>query len=190
MNNRYFRLFLRIMAVIIPAIIGVFLGFKAGLLYTNAYSQGRFEPWRKIAQPPGKIIKFLAAGENQLYVNTSGGIFFAPNVDAIIGHVSKQSWVKVDEVSHPPTCYLFYNDYQIPEPPEGIIDSIQTCYDRPEMHTEYHYALLDNGQIWVWKFGTYGWGPVVPMLAISISGLILGLAVAIWLWKLTGRYIK
>jgi len=119
MNSRYFRLFLRIMAVIIPGLVGVFLGFKAGLLYTNAYSQGRFEPWRKIAQPPGKVIKFLAAGEDQLYVNTSGGIFFAPNVDALIGHVPKQSWVKVEKVSHLPICYLFYDDYHIPAPLKG-----------------------------------------------------------------------
>ncbi len=184
----------------ISSIFGAYLGYQLGYSYFSAIREGRFVRWKPLPNPPSKVTTILTAAPNHIYVETAQGTYFIPNVQACLEPDHRGCWQEL--ASDQPIQPVFFkcaptdasSRFRVSPPPVKYAQYLMTNECGGEWYNETHYIRTESGEIWVWVWGNFSMGMIGPFLFIlsvsMVSGLFLGLAIAIGAIKLLKRGFK
>jgi|GEM_PF-3485219 hypothetical protein len=157
----------------------------------DLYSNGVFTKWRSLGSPPEKIIKIVGLCNEEICVETENDKVYLFNSYDCNSEVVQSCWEQVDativEMPQIITCgYNFQPKPFLPDAIQGIVT--RDCGSGGS--SEAYYALLKDGNIWVWKNSTtdlQGVGLFILAFPFGIISLIIGAFIAIHnmpiLWK-------
>ena len=173
-----------ILAYILLPLIGTYLGFSVWQNAFFAYSSGTFVRWQVLPTLQGTVTQILEANANGLYAQTETGIYLILDVQGCLVKGGDRCWRKVEEVdaqmldyqpcSSPPT------QFHVASIPVQYGEKIDIYECRGEAYNATHYIRDFQGYIWVWQWGNFSMGMIVPYFCTLFSSVSLGLVVGIW----------
>ena len=171
---------------IVCAIAGIVLGIFLSQGYVNSLSHGKAVKWVKMTAPPSPPTGLLEADLHRIFIQTEQGIYLSAGMEQCREQDGEDCWSLVDKVDqgqlylspcpgdHPPF-------FETPSPPTKYSQSLLVQECGPDYFSEIHYILGEDGDIWLWRHGSYAPGTVnVRILAGCISAS-LGLAASLFL---------
>lgn len=173
-----------ILAYILLPLIGTYLGFSVWQDAFFAYSSGAFVRWQMLPRLQEPVTQMLEANPNSLYVQTEAGIYLMLDVQGCLKHGGDRCWRKVEAVDtqildhHP--CSSQPPMFHVAPTPVGNFERIDIYECFLESYNETHYLRDFQGNIWVWQWGNFSMGMIVPYFCTLFSGVSLGLVVGIW----------
>ena len=182
----FFVILIGILIPITSAIFAVYVLFIYGSLSDN----GSFVQWRSLGTPPESITKILGICDNALCVQTNDHKTYSVSTYGCEERF-QSCWKQLDQPTiqepHFGSCWFRFAEQ---DPPQSIIQIIRTnnCGSGGAIQT--NYALLADGNIWVWEHtvsdlqGLQWFVLAIPVAAISFSIAVLLIVIyAPVLWK-------
>jgi hypothetical protein len=197
------RRYKKVLFVLLAGLLGAALGFSAWCLQSN-----RSTPlglWQKQPRPPVRLTHFAAATPMSyiqgLYAGAADGTLYALLCDEYHMHCA---WSSQDVLPSPPQgswegCCpegLEAPDGSVAKPraPGPVVDTYAVRYCRGDnSYLDYHYVMLEDGSIWLWRSGRVLGSPDFSQLYLwttccsGACGLTLGLVVVVVAVKVAAR---
>jgi hypothetical protein len=183
--------------LMIGACVGLAIGIVAGQLAAPSILEGSLVRWKSIGHPEGVISRILAADSQGLYVEMADGLVYQGflldcrnRLEPCWKHSTSDTLNRDPHSKIGAMCSSNFQQMRMPPLPMiqcassyGIIGV--------EFYQEAHYALLEDGNIWVWQHSS-GRMSLETLVSYSLrcpvipcSGALLGLAVALGLHRLS-----
>jgi hypothetical protein len=141
--------------------------------------------WELIEAPPGEPVHLRLGERGEVLVETADGRLFEWD------RSEPQPWVEVEVASgHAPFWSICVpgprESYSVTDPPGQAIDRVESTCGGAESSTHYQFALLENGEIWMWRSSYYAPGQIILAGAVLILGvgasLLLSVIVFAFMW--------
>jgi hypothetical protein len=181
------RLFVILIGILIP-IASTILVVSIVLIYGSIRDSGKFVQWRLLGSSSEKVTKILGFCDYAICVQTDNQkIYSAHGCDGSSSSCWEQVEQPVIEEPHFGSCWFKFTEKT---PPKRIIQVIKTndCGSGGAIQTD--YALLADGNVWVWEHTVTDLQPLPWfMLAIQVAiiSFIVGVVVTIiytpMMWK-------
>jgi hypothetical protein len=179
----------------IGAVIGLTIGFIAGIIILTTMLEGSFVQWELLGHPESAISTLLTNNWGRVYVKTVNNETYEINLRNC-QQKSGPCWEKVTAVSETPlsladsSCSSRFS--QMKRPPNLILQCVTYVSQiGGEYSDEINFALLSDGNIWVWELSSGGMsidtyapfaiGCIASPLVGTLTGLILVLCLSTWL---------
>ncbi len=165
-------------ALLIALPIIASIGFAT---YKWLASTGQFEPWKSLGSPPEPATRIIGICYKRVCVETADHTQY---FECSSIYEDEDCWkridLKVDQIV--PLSSERYNscpfEFNIPKPPADTIqlESETSCDSYGGNQT--HYALQNDGTVWMWSFNISGLAPFAILEGI-LYGFIFGVAAEI-----------
>ena len=172
-----------IISIILACFLGVWIGYE---ITPDSNTVAKSIPWTSLGTPPSNAVNILGespcgtsyevvvqtiSGKNYLYCQTGWQQWTS-------SYANVASLFKCN--GNPPTAY----SPRFEELPNSVVDcSFQ--FTNEYNNSELVYTILNDGSVWKWNF-SYGISTVLGyMFGGFLSGFLVGIAIAIWLWRKT-----
>lgn len=157
------------------------------------YSEGAFEDWRSLGVPPYAIkevaaVYFDAASEATIMTTTVGSDLFQQGALSLCSNAV--CWEQVESIpltndlSELTTTALCQSDFRkIALPPSTPVwcANFSDVGFGTHFVREAHFAMLEDGDVWVWQF-VPGMGAFLIIMGGVVLSAIFGLATLLILW--------
>lgn len=176
--------------VVLLLLLACYSGFRAGDALATALSEGTFVLWRQLEAPPEDVASILTSNTYIVQIETRSGEVYQAEISKCLQSAGG-CWEKANRTYElePPywhkgsRCRSCFQEMK--EPPGRIVECGSATLPF-ECYREAHYALLEDGTIWVWQHAVCGLGPggvlnVGNMLICGTTslGLLLGLGISV-----------
>lgn len=161
----------RILALIIAPIIGAILGY----FLADAAGNGWFSSaWQIIEKPPAHVSSLEAINGDSLWVRSDSGVIYFNEIASIC---ASGCWHEVSKIPKLPildNALSVTNKACAPVPPLfGVIASISECRSEIWQDQNNTFALLNDGNIYLWEVYLYGEGSVLLLIYGAGFGAIV-----------------
>ncbi len=180
----------------ILSILGAWLGFHLGEGFFKLLADGRFVQWKRLPDPPSKVLAISKAAPDHIYVRTVQGVFFIRVLPACLEYDPPRCWEKLLEgQAVQPTYFGCGTDdassqFQVPAPPVKYVQYVMTKECGGEWYNETHYIRAENGEIWAWRWGHFSMGMIGPLLLILLAGVVLGFILGLAIARGTIKLVR
>ena len=163
--------------------------------YFLALSEGEFVRWKQLPNPPQPAESILAADPNQIYVKTAGGIYLNGNVETCLKDKRAPCWKRIAQIDNEELNYFKctprenFSYFRVSSPSVNYEESLVVSQCGGEWYNETHYIRMKGGQIWVWQWGDFSMGMIVPFFLIIAGGTVLGLLAGLALAYLVSKIL-
>jgi hypothetical protein len=167
--------------LIIASPIGGFLG---GQWAGQTLMAGASVPWQLFGSPPEPAVRILglreAYADNDVYIETvTGATYYCCSSHEIRWQLTKElpSWYSAP-------CGTRTPFFTKPSPPGEIIDCAEIVPFEEWNYRETQFVLLEDNSVWKWH-KSVDFIPAVLSRAggFSCGGLVLGLAISVFVWR-------
>jgi hypothetical protein len=176
---------------IITILIFTSLSAVAGIIWSSVHVEGSFESWKSLKSPLEKVSQLLNTDGEKIWVKTENNNTYYANYDC---H-KNDCWIKTGSLPNEDDMAYYSkekgkqcNDFGFypVSPPKNSIECMSINYDAAEIVT--HYALTDDGTVWVWSHSFGGITDIEPEkcfigICSGPIGLILGILVATFFYR-------
>lgn len=183
------QLFVILMSILIPVVTAT-LAVQILFAYGSLSDSGRFIQWSSWGSPAESVIKILGFCDHALCVQTTNNKIFGVSTYHC-DESSRPCWKQLEQpVIEEPyfgSCWFRFTEKN---PPKRVLQMIRTnsCGSGGAIQTD--YALLADGNIWVWEHtvtdlqGLQWFVLAIPVAGISfIIGIVVVLIFAPIIWK-------
>jgi len=136
--------------IFLTTIISTILSF----ICVWAYLSGYFEKWQNLGSPIEPIERIIYGEQHAVYVKTvNDKVYSCTNFQEGSNCWTNTEWSQNDFVQEE-SCE--FESFHIQRPPKEIVDIVEINYCGADLATQVKFALLRDGDIWVWRFGSAG----------------------------------
>lgn len=165
-----------------------FLGFKGAFLFWKSVPDDFLSGWTSLGFPPGKAVSIQATTFNfgKTVIKSANGKYYVYRPLAISKWV-ETTWQYDERTVLTPVCQSFYR------PPTSLPHPIVDCsgsFTWEWQRTEDITAVLDNGSVWRWRYGTGLLEALLFTAIVTILGAIIGFLLSKPIRKLILKNLK
>ena len=176
--------------IVLFLLLGSYSGFNVGDALATALYEGTFVQWRQLEVPPEDVANLLTSNTYIVQIETSSGKVYQAEISKCL-QTTEGCWEKASRTYEiePPYWHKgsrCRSDFQAMKEPPGRVVECGSANLPFECYRETHYALFEDGTIWVWQHAVCGLGPsgilnVGNMLICGtiLLGLLLGLGISV-----------
>jgi hypothetical protein len=174
--KRLASIFVVVIVVLLP-ITGAYFGFTVGRLWAEAQNEGARANWQFLGSPPGSISRVVGADMESVYVEVASGQVYRGAREC--GGGASGCWEIATEIRQEPyfaissRCDTHFT--MMEDPPAEVVQCASVVTGGPSENWEAHYALLEDGNIWVWHYVM--WNLEFPLLQVGFIVPCVGMVV-------------
>ncbi|CAG0942993.1 hypothetical protein ANRL1_01164 [Anaerolineae bacterium] len=178
---------------IVCAVLTGTVGGLAGAVGSNMEYKGAFVSWQRLTAPPQKPVEIVGAkmgrdGWATIHVKTMDNRIYSCRGRSVECWVETNAPANKVENFGGGSCVgsKSKSPYSVSNPPGKVVDRIQVEFCGADYGTLIEYAILDDGNVWMWNHtsGALAGLGVMAICAIggALAGMALGAAIVIPFW--------